>query len=178
MTLIDLIFPYDHIILIISLIFIFFSFWKGFINSILSLLTWAGSILITIYSYDAIAAFLLKQMLQINFLNNMGYITKIISIIITIPIVFIVTLFILRKIRKFITADIDKEILGAVFDKIFGLIYGIIFSYAILSAVIILIDHLNYQPIADWYNQNSYILYNIEKFNINNFNFINYNNNI
>ena len=29
-----------------------FSFWKGFIHSLLSLLTWVGSIIITIYSYN------------------------------------------------------------------------------------------------------------------------------
>ena len=36
----------DYLILGISIVVVFISIWKGFINSILSLLTWIGSILI------------------------------------------------------------------------------------------------------------------------------------
>lgn len=177
MILYNLIFPYDHIILVITFIFIFFSFWKGFISSILSLLTWVGSILITIYTYDVISLFLSKQILKINFFNNLEYLTSIISIFITIPLIFVIILFILRKIRKFITADIDNQTFFAVLlDKIFGIIYGIAFSYIFISATLITINHLNYNPIIEWYQQNSYILYNIEKINLKNINFINLSN--
>ena len=48
----NLIFPIDHIILTIGLIVVIFCFWKGIINSILGLLTWIGSIIITIYFYN------------------------------------------------------------------------------------------------------------------------------
>ena len=39
----------------------------GFIQSILCLLTWVGSILITIYAYNSIAGYLTSKILQINF---------------------------------------------------------------------------------------------------------------
>ena len=48
----NLIFPIDHIVLTIGLIVVIFCFWKGIISSILGLLTWIGSIFITIYFYN------------------------------------------------------------------------------------------------------------------------------
>ena len=69
----NIIFPLDYIILTIGCIVIFFSFWKGFISSILGLLTWIGSILITIYSYDTFANFITKQTLKIEFFQNLEY---------------------------------------------------------------------------------------------------------
>ena len=55
MLITNLIFPYDYILLTIILIIVIFSFWKGFIQSILGLLTWIGSILITIYIYESLS---------------------------------------------------------------------------------------------------------------------------
>ena len=63
MNIANLIFPFDYIVLIIIIITILFSFWKGFIQSILGLLTWVGSIFITIYTYDTFADFLTKQII-------------------------------------------------------------------------------------------------------------------
>ena len=63
---IALIFPYDYIVMTILLLIILFSLWKGFIQSILGLFAWLGSILITIYSYDSFANFLSKQILKIE----------------------------------------------------------------------------------------------------------------
>ena len=54
----NFIIPYDYIIIIICLILIIISSWKGFVKSILSLLTWIGSVIITIYSYDALGIFI------------------------------------------------------------------------------------------------------------------------
>ena len=54
----NLIFPIDHIILTIGLIVVIFCFWKGIINSILGLLTWIGSIIITIYFYNNLSSFI------------------------------------------------------------------------------------------------------------------------
>ena len=56
--------------------------------------------------------------------------------IVSIPIIFLVTLFILKKFRKIITDDIDKQFLGKLLDKVFGLLYGILFSYILFSAVL------------------------------------------
>ena len=43
---------FDYVVIILAAIIIIFSFWKGFINSILGFLTWVGSLFITIYAYQ------------------------------------------------------------------------------------------------------------------------------
>ena len=82
------IFPYDYIVITIILLTILFCLWKGFIQSILGLFTWLGSILITIYSYNSFANFLSKQILKIEIFQNYEYLSTIIGIIISIPIIF------------------------------------------------------------------------------------------
>ena len=161
-------FPYDHIVITIILIIILFSLWKGFIQSILGLFTWLGSILITIYSYNSFANFLSKQILQIEIFQNYEYLTSIISIIISIPIIFLISLFILKKIRKIISSDLDKQILGKVFDKIFGAVYGILFSYLVLTAILIMLERYKFEDLNYWLNNNSNIILVINEFNKNN----------
>ena len=163
----NLIFPYDYIILIISLILILFSFWKGFIHSLLGLLTWIGSIIITIYSYNSLSGFFSNQLLKIEFLNSYESITSILSIIISIPLIFLLSLFILRKIRKFLSSDLDRQILGLLIDKFFGLIYGILFSYIILATLIYGLDQFEFfSNLKSWLIDNSEILNNINQNNI------------
>ena len=65
-----LIFPIDHIILTIGLIVVISCFWKGIISSILGLLTWIGSIFITIYFYNNLSIFINKQLINIEILQN------------------------------------------------------------------------------------------------------------
>ena len=67
MNIIELIFPYDYIVLVIVIIITIFSFWKGFIQSVLGLMTWIGSVLITLYSYDAFANFLNNQFQRMRY---------------------------------------------------------------------------------------------------------------
>ena len=162
-----LIFPYDYILSILVLIITIFSTWKGFIQSILGLLTWIGSILITIYSYDSSSIFISSQILKIEFFQNYEYFTHILSIIISIPLIFLLSLFFLKKIRKFLSSDIDKQLLGIVFDKIFGFIYGLLFSYVIITAFIILINSIEMYNLKNWINNNSNIILNINNFNQN-----------
>jgi len=57
----------DYVLLIIAILFIIFSAWKGLIQSILGLLTWVGSIIITLYSYNAFSNFIDTQLLKIKF---------------------------------------------------------------------------------------------------------------
>ena len=161
----DLIFPFDYIVLFIIIIIILFSFWKGFIQSILGLLTWVGSILICIYSYPYFSDILTKNFLNINFFQKNEYLTNIVSIIITIPVIFLISLFILKRFRKFLSSDLDKQILGIIFDKIFGFIYGIIFSYVILTTFIIIIERYKFKGFNSWLENNSNIIFNISKFN-------------
>ena len=164
----NLIFPYDYILLTIILIIIIFSFWKGFIQSILGLLTWIGSILITIYIYESLANFITKELLNFDIFKNYEYLTNIASIIVSIPIIFLISLFILKKIRKFLSSDLDKQILGIILDKIFGFLYGIIFSYIIITAILILLNRFNFEKTNDWLNNNSNIFLYINNFNQNN----------
>ena len=58
---------YDYLVLGISIVITLISIWKGLINSILSLLTWIGSILITIYSWNWFSHFLIVD--QLNKIN-------------------------------------------------------------------------------------------------------------
>ena len=165
---ITLIFPYDYIVMTIILLIILFSLWKGFIQSILGLFAWLGSILITIYSYDSFANFLSKQILKIEIFQNYEYFSTIISIVIAIPIIFLISLFILKKVRKIISSDIDKQILGKVFDKILGTMYGALFSYLVLTALLIMLERYKFENINYWLNNNSNIILAVNKFNKNN----------
>ena len=165
---ITLIFPYDYIVMTILLLIILFSFWKGFIQSILGLFAWLGSILITIYSYDSFANFLSKQILKIEIFQNYEYFSTIISIVIAIPIIFLISLFILKKVRKIISSDIDKQILGKVFDKILGTMYGALFSYLVLTALLIIVERYKLENINYWLNNNSNIILAVNEFNKNN----------
>ena len=47
-----LIIPLDYIILAVGCLIVIFCFWRGITASILGLLTWLGSIIITIYFYE------------------------------------------------------------------------------------------------------------------------------
>ena len=164
----NLIFPIDYIILTIATIVIIFCFWKGIINSILGLLTWIGSILITIYFYKILSDFLNKQLLNIEILKNYEQITSLISILLAIPIIFLLTLFILKKFRKIISSDLDSQIFGKIIDKVFGFIFGFIFNYIIFSTIIYIINNfeiLNFMN--NFLYENSYILNELDKFNQN-----------
>ena len=173
MILTNLIFPYDYIILVILIILIIICTIKGFINSVLSLLTWIGSILITIYAYENFANFITKQLLNIKFFQEYEYITNISSIIIAIPSIFLISLFVLKKIRKFLSEDLDKKILGLLFDKIFGFIYGVFFSYVILTALNIMIKKFEFNELNNWSKENSFLILNVDRFNSKYINFIN-----
>ena len=78
--------PFDYLVIILTLIFIIFSFWKGFINSILGLLTWIGSIFITVFSYNYLSDYINEILLNIDFLSNLSQFTYILSIIVSIPL--------------------------------------------------------------------------------------------
>ena len=168
----NLIFPYDHILIVIVAIMIILCFVKGFIQSSLGLLTWVGSVLITIYSYDVLASLLSKQILKISIFNNYDYLTYIIGIILSIPIIFFISLFILKRIRKFISADLDKNILGVTLDKIFGIFFGIIFTYSIITLILILFNRFELNETLIFIKENSYLLYYIDEINIKYINFL------
>ena len=128
--------PFDYLIIALTIVIVIFYFWKGFINSILSLLTWIGSLFITIFSYEYLSSYLNNILVNIEFLSNFNQFNYILSILISIPLIFLLSLFILKRIRKIISNDLDKKLIGFVLDKFFGIIYGFLFSYIIFSSVI------------------------------------------
>ena len=164
----NLIFPIDHIITTIGLILIIFCFWKGIVNSILGLLTWIGSILITIYFYTSLSDLINKQLLKIEVLSNYEQITDLVSILLSIPIIFLFSLFILKKLRNIISSDLDSQILGKIIDKILGFLFGFIFNYIIFTTVIYFIN--NFEFLNNFNNflfENSFLLKELNTFNSN-----------
>ena len=165
MNIINFNFPLDYVLLIIAILFIIFSAWKGLIQSILGLLTWVGSIIITLYSYNAFSNFLYTQLLKIKLFQNYEMISNILSIIISIPVTFLISLFILKKIRKFLSSDLDKQIFGIIIDKVFGVIYGLIFTYFIYSTILFTFNKFNFEDLNQWFFDNSQILSLINNIN-------------
>tara|TARA_Y100001970_G_scaffold188251_1_gene228964 strand:+ start:2780 stop:3325 length:546 start_codon:yes stop_codon:yes gene_type:complete len=164
----NLIFPIDHILITIGSILIIFCFWKGIINSILGLLTWIGSILITIYFYTSLSNFLNKQILKIEAFSNYEQITDLLSTSLSIPIIFLFSLFILKKLRKIISSDIDSQILGKIIDKIFGFLFGFIFNYLIFTTVIYVINNFEFlNSFKNFLFENSFLLKELNTFNSN-----------
>ena len=162
----NLIFPIDHIILTIGLIVVIFCFWKGIVSSILGLLTWIGSIFITIYFYNNLSSFINTQLLNIKIFSNYEQITNLISIILSIPIIFLISLFILKKLRKIISSDLDSQIFGKIIDKVFGFLFGFLFNYIIFSTIIYGTNNFEFlSTLNNFLLENSYILKEIETFN-------------
>ena len=153
----------DYILLFITLLFVFFSIWKGFIQSILGLMTWIGSIFITLIFYETLSNYLSSKLNEFTFFENLG-LSEIISIIVAIPIIFIISLVVLRKIRKLITSDLDKATLGIILDKFFGIIYGLFFSYFIFSISLFFINKIS-DSLALYIIENSEILSQVHIFN-------------
>ena len=153
----------DYLLLIITFLFVFFSIWRGFIQSILGLMTWVGSIFITLFFYEKLSNYISGRLNLYEFFENTG-LSEIIGIIVSIPIIFIITLIILRKIRKLITSDLDKATLGIILDKFFGIIYGIFFSYFIFSITFLFINKIS-DNLSFFLIENSQILSQIHIFN-------------
>ncbi|MBT3901786.1 MAG: CvpA family protein [Pelagibacteraceae bacterium] len=164
----NLIFPLDYIILTMGGIVILFSFWKGIISSILGLLTWIGSVLITLYFYDNLSNFINTQLLKLNLLNSYEQITNILSTIISIPLIFLISLFVLKRFRKIISSDLDRQILGLFIDKFFGFLFGFVLNYIILSTLIYCSDNFEFLNfLKDWLIENSHIMIELDIFNNN-----------
>ncbi len=163
----------DYFFLCLSILITIFSFWRGFINSILSLLTWVGSVFITVYLYEYFSNIIGNLLLNIDFLSAFEQFVSILSILISIPLIFLLSLFILKRIRKILSNDLDKQILGIILDKFFGAIYGVIFSYIIFSTVLYLTQNNNISIIS---NFNIYLIENsniLKQISLNNQNIIN-----
>jgi len=106
--------------------------------------------------------FISRQLIKIDLFKNYELITNVIGIIISIPLIFLISLFVLKKIRKFLSNDLDQQILGIILDKCLGLIYGLIFSYIIFSTLLYGIEKINFFDLFyKWLLENSYILHKI-----------------
>ena len=160
----------DYIISAITILIISISFWKGLIQSFLGLLTWIGSIIITLNFHNSFANFISSQLNKINFFTNCDQLTQLFSFILSIPIIFLISLIVLRRIRKMISSDINHSSYGILLDKIFGIIYGLIFSYVILSTMLFFLqsNFLNSLVFEDFVNFliiNSHIVNYVLEFN-------------
>mgnify|MGYP001499502518 FL=1 len=130
---------FDYISVIILAFTIFFSFYRGFVQSLLSLLTWIGAVILTLIFYETLSNFLTYYLNRVSFLEQSG-LSSIISTILSIPFVFLASLIVLKKIRSMISADFQKSSLGNLLDKILGLIYGLVFGLLIITLLLIGID--------------------------------------
>jgi len=79
--------------------------------------------------------------------------------------IFEISLFILKKIRKFLSSDLDKQIFGIIIDKVFGVIYGLIFTYFIYSTILFTFNKFNFEDLNQWFIDNSQILSIINNIN-------------
>ncbi len=164
----NLIIPLDYILLAIGSIIIIFCFWRGITRSILGLLTWLGSIIVTIYFYNDLSDFINSQLLKIETLGNYEQITNLLSTLVSIPLIFLISLFILKRIRKIISSDIDKQILGIFIDKLFGFLFGFFLNYIFFSTLIYFTNNFEFfNFINKWILENSYLLAELENLNNN-----------
>lgn len=140
----------DYLLVILSLFFILFSTLKGFIQSILGIFTWVGAILISIYFNQFLSEVIINQLSKWEFIAKNLPINNISKYIIAIPLIFFLSLFLLRKFRKFITSDLNKNFIGRLTDKLFGLIFGIFFSYIVFTTILISPTLIKF----NWYKEN------------------------
>ena len=174
---IDLLF-FDYIVLCVTMILIFFGFLKGFINSILGLLTWVGSVFITIYLHQYFSQYLTNLLLNIEFLSDFEQFVTILSLIVSIPLIFLLSLFLLKRVRKIISSDLDKQVLGLVLDKFFGALFGLVFSYVIYSTLLYFTYESNFDILNNlniFMIENSNLLNKISSYNQNIIGFYNMN---
>ena len=105
------------------------------------------------------------RLLKIKLFQNYEMISNIISTIISIPVIFLISLFILKKVRKFLSSDLDRQIFGIIIDKVFGAIYGLIFTYFIYSTILFTLNKFNFEDLNQWFIDNSQILNTINNTN-------------
>ena len=169
----NFIFPLDYIIFVLASLVMLFCFWKGIIGSILGLLTWIGSIILTIYFYSDLSNFINSQLHKINLLKDYEQITNLLSIAIAIPLIFLISIFILKKFRKILSSDLDKQIFGILVDKFFGFLFGFVFNYIIFSTLIYCFNSFEFLNfINDWLRENSYKIVSLDNYNNNLLNYI------
>ena len=129
-------------------------------------------IIIIKYSFSLIQFILKKSLIKqenlTNFFNNWDQLSQVIGIVISIPSIFIISLIVLRKIRKIISTDIDKATIGIILDKFFGIIWGFLFSYILLSTLLIFIqNYMIFNDLLYFFINNSTILNQINELNNN-----------
>lgn len=127
----------DYVIIIISFLIILFSLLRGFIQSILWLLTWVGSIFITIHFHMNLSDLISNQLSKNETLSQLLPINEISKYIISIPLVFFISLFVLKRIKKFISSDLNKNFIGTILDKFFGFIFGFSFVYILITTILV-----------------------------------------
>ena len=104
--------------------------------------------------------------MKINIIKNYEQITNILSIIISIPLIFLSTLFILKKLRKIISSDLDRQVLGILIDKLLGFLFGFILNYIIFSTLMYCSSNFEFLSFINiWLKENSIIIMMLDNFN-------------
>ena len=129
--------PLDYLILIISIFLIFFSLLRGFIQSLLGLITWVGSILITIHFHINLSNLISAQLSKYEKISQLIPINEISKYVLSIPIIFFASLFLLKKFKKYISSDLNKNFIGTILDKIFGALFGFVFIYILITTILV-----------------------------------------
>jgi len=129
--------PLDYLIISLSLFIIFFTTLKGFVQSILALMTWIGSIFITMHFHKYLSELISNQMSKWDSISQLLPVHEISKYVLAIPIMFFISLFILKKFKKFISSDLNKNFFGMLLDRMFGLVFGVAFSYIILTTILL-----------------------------------------
>ena len=122
---------FDYFIIIFVALTVTFSFIKGFIQSLLGLLTWIGAVIITLIFYENISNYFASYLNNISFLEKSG-LSLIISTVLSIPFIFLVSLIILKKMRSMVSTNFQKSSIGNILDKILGVFYGFIFGILLM----------------------------------------------
>ena len=152
----ELISLFDYFLIIFLTVSIVFSFIKGFIQSLLGLLTWIGAVIVTLIFYENIANYFTSYLNNISFLEKSG-LSLIISTVLSIPFIFLVSLIILKKMRSMISNNFQKSSIGNILDKILGIFYGFIFGTLLVAILIITINNFSNNFETSNFIQNSYI---------------------
>ena len=132
----------DYFFINIISISVIFSFIKGFTQSLLGLLTWIGATILTLVFFENLSNYLSEYLNKIEFLEKSG-LSIMISTVLSIPFIFLVSLFILKKVRSLISADFQKSSIGNFLDKLFGIVYGLAFGLLIISILLITVNNIS-----------------------------------
>jgi len=98
-----------------------FALSRGFVRELLSILSWVGATIITIFYYPTALPYAQAQIAD-----------ELLAQIFTAVVLFVVSLFFLGFINHFISSRVQKSVLGPL-DRALGLIFGIVRGVVVVA---------------------------------------------